>query len=98
MDEPEVDGPRNTLLQVEAIPQRETEYSSLYLCQRYHEKEEKKVWLIKEEIKKNFISEILLNPKFPDILGDIREKYPDDGGRNFINSLVVCHIILTPDE
>lgn len=98
VDEPEVDGPHNVLLRVEAVPQRETEYSSLYLNQRYSENAEKKVRLMKEEIKKNLISEILLNPEFPDILDDIRETYPDDGGRNFINSLVACHIILTPDE
>jgi hypothetical protein len=98
VDEPEADGPRNVLLQVEAIPQREAEFSSLYLNQRYRENAEKKVRLMKEEVRKNFISEILLNPEFPDILDDIRETYPDDGGRNFINSLVACHIILTPDE
>jgi hypothetical protein len=98
VDEPEADGPRNVLLQVEAIPQREADFSSLYLNQRYRENAEKKVRLMKEEVRKNFISEILLNPEFPDILDDIRETYPDDGGRNFINSLVACHIILTPDE
>ena len=98
VDEPEVDGPRNYLLQVEAIPQRETEYSPLYLDRRYRENAEKKVRMMKEEVKKNFISEILLNPEFPDILNDLREVYPDDGGRNFINSLVACHIILAPDE
>ena len=98
VDEPEADGPRNILLQVEAIPQREAEFSALYLNQRYRENAEKKVRLMKEEVRKNFISEILLNPEFPDILDDIQETYPDDGGRHFINSLVACHIILTPDE
>jgi len=98
VDEPEAEGPRNVLLQVEAIPQREADFSSLYLNQRYRENAEKKVRLMKEEVRKNFISEIFLNPEFPDILDDIREAYPDDGGRNFINSLVACHIILTPDE
>jgi len=29
--------------------------------------------MMKEEVKKNFISEILLNPEFPDILNDFRE-------------------------
>jgi len=98
VDEPEADGPRNVLLQVEAIPQREADFSSLYLNQRYRENAEKKVRLMKEEVRKNLISEILLNPEFPDILDDIRETYPDDGGRNFINSLMACHIILTSDE
>jgi hypothetical protein len=94
VDEPEVADSRGDLFRVEALPQRETAYSPLYSQPQYKEKAERKVRLMKEEVRKNYVSVILLNPEFPIILDDIRAQYPDDGGRIFINSLVACHIIL----
>jgi hypothetical protein len=49
---------------------------------------------MKNEIKKNRLAEIIAHPSFVTTLETIRETYPDDGGRQYINSLVACHSIL----
>lgn len=96
VDEPLFQGVRQTLLQVEAIPTRPTAYSELYEKEWYCVKAEKKVRKMKNEIKKNRLSEIITHPSFVTTLETIRENYPDDGGRQYINSLVACHSILNP--
>lgn len=51
VDDLEFAGPRQALLNVEAVPWRETAYSSLYLCPGYHLRVERNVKMIKEELK-----------------------------------------------
>jgi hypothetical protein len=97
VDEVAFAGPREALLNVEALPRRETSYSSLYLSPGYCLKAEKKVKLMKEELKKNRLSEIMNDPEFATVLRQIQEIYPDDGGRQYINCLVACHDILNPE-
>jgi hypothetical protein len=60
-------------------------------------KAEKKVKLMKEELKKNRLSEIINDPEFATVLRQIQDIYPDDGGRQYINCLVACHDILNPE-
>ncbi len=98
VDEPEFRGPKQALLEVETLPQRETTYSPRYRCPYYRMRAERKVKLMKEEIKKNSLARVLLDPEFPIILENVQTVYPDDGGRRYINSLVVCHTILKPDD
>jgi hypothetical protein len=94
VDEPLFLGVRQVLLQVEAIPTRPTAYSELYGKEWYCAKSEKKCKKMKNEIKKNRLAEIIAHPSFVTTLETIRETYPDDGGRQYINSLVACHSIL----
>ena len=97
VDDLEFEGPRLALFNVEAVPRRETEYSSLYLCPGYRLRAERKVKRMKEELKRNFLSEIIRDPEYVTVLRQIEELYPDDGGRHYINCLVACHDILNPE-
>ena len=94
VDEPLFRGVREVLLRVEAIPIRPTAYSELYEKHWYCVKAEKKVRKMKNQIKKCRLTDIIAHPRFVPTLETIQENYPDDGGRQYINSLVACHSIL----
>ena len=95
--EDRMEGVKNVLLRVEAIPQRETAYSALYNNARYCKKSEKKVRLMKNVIKKVQLSDVFLHPNFVAQLRNIERIYPDDGGRNYINTLVACYEVIKPE-
>ena len=95
--EDRMEGVKNVLLMVEAIPQRETAYSALYNNERYCKKSEKKVRLMKNVIKKVQLSDVFSHPNFVAQLRNIERIYPDDGGRNYINTLVACYEVMKPE-
>ena len=92
--EDRMEGVKNVLLRVAAIPQRETAYSALYSSARYCEESEKKVRLMKNVIKKVQLSDVFSHPSFAAQLRHIERTYPDDGGRIYINTLVACYEII----
>ena len=95
--EDRMEGVKNVLLRVEAIPQRETAYSALYNNERYCKKSEKKVRLMKNVIKKVQLSDVFSHRNFVAQLRNIERIYPDDGGRNYINTLVACYEVIKPE-
>ncbi len=89
---------REALLEVQPLPNRWTSYIKLYQCQRFKDKEQKKVKKLKKMIKRCALSEVMLNQQFITALQQIEATYPNDGGRVGINPLVACHHVINPEN
>lgn len=88
---------REALLEVKACPTRWAPFTQLYQRQEYRDKAERKVRKMKKLIKRRTISEVMLNHEFIAALQRIEQLYPDDGGRQGLNSLVACHHVIYPE-
>lgn len=89
---------KSALLRVEALPNRETFYSSLYNNEEYCEKSKRKVRKMKKQLKGVRLISVLTHPEFIGALRRVERVYPDDGGRQYINTLMACHHILSPEN
>jgi len=85
---------RDTLLQVDSIPRRYTEYSELYQRAEYRSKAKLKVRFAKKLVKSVRLEPLMAGPSLVQSLNRVESTYPDDGGRDGINLLVAIHNVI----
>jgi hypothetical protein len=85
---------RDTLLQVDSIPRRYTEYSELYQRAEYRSKAKLKVRFAKRLVKTSRLEPLMTSPNLVTSLDRLQSTYPDDGGREGINLLVAIHNVI----
>jgi len=85
---------RDTLMQVDPIPRRYTEYSELYQRVEYRSKAKRKVRFAKRLVKSARLEPLMTGPNFVASLNRVQTTYPDDGGREGINLLVAIHNVI----
>jgi len=85
---------RDTLLQVDSIPRRHTDYSELYQRAEYRSKAKLKVRFAKKLLKSVRLEPLMAGPSLVQSLNRVETTYPDDGGRDGINLLVAIHNVI----
>jgi len=85
---------RDTLLQVDSILRRYTEYSELYQRVEYRSKAKLKVRFAKRLVKTCRLEPLMTSPSLITSLDRVQSTYPDDGGREGINLLVAIHNVI----
>ncbi len=92
----EVELPRvcDALLRVETFPRCWTEYCGLYENEDYRSKAKLKVRFVKKLIRTVHLGPLMMSPDFIQSLQRVELTYPDDGGREGLNSLVAMHNVI----
>ena len=85
---------RDTLMQVDPIPRRNTEYSELYQRAEYRSKAKLKVRFAKRLVRSVQLEPMMTGPSLIASLDRVQSTYPDDGGREGINLLVAIHNVI----
>jgi len=97
VEELELPQVRDVLMQVESSPRRWTEYSELYQRAEYRSKAKLKVRLAKKLARTVHLGPMMTSPSFIQSLQRVESTYPDDGGRDGINTLVAIHNVIKND-
>ena len=97
VEEVELAQVRDALLRVEPLPRRWTEYSSLYESEEYRSKAKLKIRFVKNLIRTVCLSPLMMSIAFVQSLERVEMTYPDDGGREGLNSLIALHNIIMND-
>jgi hypothetical protein len=97
VEELELPQVRDALMQVESSPSRWTEYSELYQHADYRAKAKLKVRLAKKLVKTVHLGPMMTSQSFVQALQRVESTYPDDGGRDGLNSLVAIHNVIKSD-
>jgi hypothetical protein len=82
---------------VESFPRRWTEYASLYENEDYRSKAKLKIRFAKKLIRTVNLRPLMMSLAFVRSLERVELTYPDDGGREGLNSLVAMHNIIIND-
>ncbi len=98
VEEVELPQVRDALMQVEPVPRRWTEYSSLYEGEDYRSKAKLKVRFVKNLIRTIRLRPLLMSLAFVRSLERVELTYPDDGGREGLNSLIALHNIIINNQ
>jgi len=94
VEEIELTRVRDALMQVESSPRHWTEYSGLYEMEDYRAKAKLKVRFAKKLVKTVHLGPLMMSQDFIMSLQRVELTYPDDGGREGLNSLVAIHNVI----
>ncbi len=97
VEEVELPQVRDALMQVDSFPRRWTEYSSLYENEDYRSKAKLKIRFAKKLIRTVHLRPLMMSLAFVRSLERVELTYPDDGGREGLNSLVAMHNVIIND-
>ena len=97
VEELELPQVRNVLMQVDSSPSRPTEYSELYQRADYREKARLKVRFAQKLVKTIHLGPMMASDVFIQSLQHVESTYPDDGGRDGLNTLVAIHNVVKVD-
>ncbi len=81
-------------MQVDSSPRRWTEYSELYQHEDYRSKAKLKVRFAKKLVKTIHLGPLMMSQEFIQSLQRVELTYPDNGGREGLNTLVAIHNVI----
>ena len=80
------------------MPTVQCNYLVRYQDPEYRRRGQRKMKSLRKEAKLTSLEELLSDPDFMRHLLRIRETYPEDGGRTFLNELVALHCAQNPQD
>ena len=94
VEEVELPQVRDVLLRVEPLPRRWTRYSALYESEEYRSKANLKIRFVKNLIRTVRLRSLMMTGAFLQSLERVEMTYPDDGGREGLNTLIALHNVI----